>query len=57
METDLRRHLVNRKEKYLRIEAVVTKWEREVEDVTKKVKSATFKLENCAKTLEQVKVL
>lgn len=54
MGAELRRTLVNRKEKYLKIEAVVTKLEEEVDDITKRMQSINFRIEQATNTLSQV---
>lgn len=55
MGSELRRVLVNRKEKYLNIEAVTTKLEAEVEDITKKINNINCRLEQATIALKQVK--
>lgn len=57
MGTELRRLLVNRREKYMKIEAVVQKLEGDVEDITKRINSTNIKLEQAANILKEVKTL
>lgn len=57
MGTELRRILVNRKEKYLRIEASVTKLEEEVDDLTKRIQHTNSKIDQASNNLKQVSEL
>lgn len=54
---ELRRILVSRKEKYMKIEAVVTKLEGEVEDANKRIQNVQARLEQAVVALKQVKYL
>lgn len=51
---ELRRILVNRKEKYMKIEAAVTKLEGEVEDTNKRIQNVQARLEQAVAALKQV---
>lgn len=53
---ELRHTLVKQKEKHLKIEAVVTKLEEEVDDFTKRMHGITVRIEQAANTLKQVEV-
>ena len=52
---ELRGLLVNRKEKYMKTEAVVTKLEQEVEETNKRIQNIQTKLEKTAISLKQVR--
>lgn len=54
MDAELRKLVVNRKEKYLKIEAIVKKEEVEMDEITKRIRSIHAKLEQETNTLKQV---
>lgn len=54
MGTELRSLVVNRKEKYMKIEAIVTKLEKEVEDIIKRINNTNARLEQASNNLKQV---
>lgn len=54
---ELRGLLVNRKEKYMKTEAVVTKLEQEVEETNKRIQNIQTKLEKTAISLKQVRYI
>ncbi len=54
MAAELRKLVVTRKEKYLKIEAIVKKEEKEVDEITKRIRSTHAKLEQETNTLKQV---
>ena len=54
MGAELRKLVVSRKEKYLKIEAIVKKEEEEVEEITKRIRITHARLEQEANTLKQV---
>jgi|LakMenEpi03Aug12_release.lakeMendotaPanAssembly.Ray.scaffolds.fasta_scaffold577727_2 hypothetical protein len=56
MAAELRRLVVSRKEKYLKIEAIVQKEEAEVDEITKRIQSTNARLEKEASILKQVKI-
>jgi hypothetical protein len=54
MVAEFRKLVVNRKEKYLKIEAIVKKEEVEMDEITKRIRSTHAKLEQETNTLKQV---
>ncbi|EFX65706.1 hypothetical protein DAPPUDRAFT_264338 [Daphnia pulex] len=56
MAAELRKLVVHRKEKYLKIEAIVKKEEVEVDEITKRIRSTHAKLEQETNTLKQIEI-
>lgn len=54
-EAELRQHLLQRKERYMKVEASVKRLEAEVEEVSKRLQATNVRLEHAQATLKQVK--
>jgi len=53
-ESELRQHLLQRKERYLNVEGSVNKLESDVEELSKRVSAIGVRLEQATANLQQV---
>lgn len=53
-ESELRQHLLQRKERYLNVEGSVNKLETDVEELSKRVSAIGVRLEQATANLQQV---